>query len=319
MGSSICTTPAINKYQFASGSSSPTSRRSSDDEDDLPYPRPLPRSSFLTPDFTPTSYLSIHAHNRHQTLGDLRTELRQRSQYLAAELLQLVNTDYHDYLSLGDSLRGGGEKVEEVKVGVLAFRGGVEEVREKVRTMKVEVGGLLGERRRIRKEIRLGRGLVELDRRLAELEGRLLLGSQPPGAKDSNPGGEEEEKSGSHTDDEESDPTSSSDTDSTASSPDHEPTPLTSPTHLHRLTTHYLSISHLLNRLDCSSHPFITSNIHPRLLRVKNTLLLDLASALKGARARKASGEKVVKILGVYRELGEGGEAVRVLKEAGKG
>src|SRR5579862_6606667 len=172
--------PAINKCQFASESSSPTSRRpSDDDEDDLPYPRPLPRSSFLTPDFTPTSYLSTYAHNRYQTLEDLRNELRQRSQDLAAELLQLVNTDYHDYLSLGDSLRGGGEKVEEVKVGVLAFRGGVEEGREKVRVRRVEVEGLLGERRRIRKDIRLGRGLVEVDRRLEELEGRLLLGSQP--------------------------------------------------------------------------------------------------------------------------------------------
>jgi conserved oligomeric Golgi complex subunit 2 len=220
-------------------------------------------------------------------------------------------------LSLGDSLRGGEEKVEEVKVGVLAFRGGVEEVREKVRVRRVEVGGLLGERRRIRKEIRLGRGLVEVDRRLEELEGRLLLGSQPPGVKDGNPNDEKEEKPDSHTDDEDNDRTSS-DTDSTASSSDHEPTPLTSPTRLHRLTTYYLSISHLLNRLDCSSHPFITSNIHPRLVRVKNTLLLDLASALKEASARKASGERIVKILGVYRELGEGGEAVRVLKEVKK-
>ncbi|KAI9771056.1 MAG: hypothetical protein M1839_002953 [Geoglossum umbratile] len=306
----------MSKFYFGSESSSPTSRRpSDDDEDDLPYPRPLPRSSFLTPDFTPTSYLSTHAHNRYQTLEDLRAELRQRSQDLAAELLQLVNTDYHDYLSLGDSLRGGGDKVEEVKVGVLAFRGGLEEVREKVRVRRVEVEGLLEERRRVRREIWLGRGLVEVDRRLGELEGRLLLGSQPHATKTSNP---EEENPDSLTDDEDDNPTSSSsDTGSTTSSPDHEPTPLTSPTRLHRLTAHYLSIFHLLNRLDCSSHPFVTSNIHPRLLRVKNTLLLDLASALKDASARKASRGRVMRILGVYRELGEGGEAIKVLKEAG--
>jgi len=44
-----------------------------------------------------------------------------------------------------------------------------------------------------------------------------------------------------------------------------------------------------------------------------------LASALKESSAKKASGDRVVKILGVYRELGEGGEAVKVLKEVKKG
>ncbi|KAI9863635.1 MAG: hypothetical protein M1813_003658 [Trichoglossum hirsutum] len=301
----------MSKFYFGSESSSPTSLRrpSSDDdeEDDLPYPRPLPRSSFLTPDFTPTTFLSTHAHNRYQTLEDLRNELRQRSQELAAELIQLVNTDYHDYLSLGDSLRGGGEKVEEVKVGVLAFRGGLEEVRGKVRERKGEVEGLLRDRRRIRRGIWVGRGLVEVDRRLGELEGRLLLGSQPPTTKSDTPTEEE--------DDPLTDSSSSSSSSTSANSP-----PLTSPTRLRRLTTSYLSITNLLTRLDIPSHPFVTTTIDPRLLRVKNTLLLDLASALKEASGRKAGGQgKLVKILGVYRDLGEGGEAVKALQEIGKG
>ncbi|KAH0545283.1 hypothetical protein FGG08_000582 [Glutinoglossum americanum] len=308
----------MSKFYFGSSSSSPTSphRPSSsdddDEEDDLPYPRPLPRSSFLTPTFTPTAFLSTHAHNRHQTLEDLRSELRQRSQDLAAELVQLVNADYHDYLSLGDSLRGGGEKVEEVTVGVLAFRGGVEEVREKVRGRRAEVEGLLAERRRVRKEIWVGRGLVEVDRRLGELEEKLLLGSLPPGAQTDALADDNGETS-------DSDSLTSSSTDTDTSSP----SPSTSPTRLHNLTTAYLSITRLLTRLDIPAHPFATTTIAPRLLRVKNTLLLDLASALKEASGRRKgkaaeSEGRLVRILGVYRELGEGGEAVRVLREVGK-
>ncbi len=43
-------------------------------------------------------------HNRHQTLEDLRSELRARSQLLTKELLDLVNSNYQDFLSLGSSL-----------------------------------------------------------------------------------------------------------------------------------------------------------------------------------------------------------------------
>jgi hypothetical protein len=66
-----------------------------------------------------------------------------------------VNTNYEQFLSLGSDLKGGEEKVEDVRVGLLGFKRGVEDVRGKVRERKLEVEGLLGEKKSVSKEIAL--------------------------------------------------------------------------------------------------------------------------------------------------------------------
>jgi hypothetical protein len=162
----------MSKFYFGGGSES----HSSDDEDNLPYPEALPRSDFLTKDFDAPAYLSTLA-DRHQTLEDLRTDLRERSLALSKELLDLVNTNYEQFLSLGSDLKGGEEKVEDVRVGLLGFKRGVEDVRAKVRERKSEVETLLTEKKGIGKDIAFGRRLLELDSRLEDLEGRLIVSS----------------------------------------------------------------------------------------------------------------------------------------------
>ena len=126
----------MSKFYFGGASGSV----SSDDEDNLPYPEALPRSDFLAPTFSAPAYLSTLS-DRHQTLEDLRTDLRERSQALSKELLDLVNTNYEQFLSLGSDLKGGEEKVEDVRVGLLGFKRGVEDVRGKVRERRGEVEG----------------------------------------------------------------------------------------------------------------------------------------------------------------------------------
>src|ERR1700733_10319554 len=148
----------MSKFFFGGGSES----HSSDDEDNLPYPAALPRGDFLTKDFDAPTYLSTLA-DRHQTLEDLRTDLRERSQALSKELLDLVNTNYEQFLSLGSDLKGGEEKVEDVRVGLLGFQRGVEDVKAKVRERKSEVETLLTEKKGIGKDIAFGRRLLELD------------------------------------------------------------------------------------------------------------------------------------------------------------
>lgn len=84
----------------------PSSSTSDDGDAPLPFPTALPRSDFLAADFQPAEYLSSLP-QRHQTLEDLRAELRERSSAISAELLELVNNNYTAFLSLGDDLRGG--------------------------------------------------------------------------------------------------------------------------------------------------------------------------------------------------------------------
>ncbi|KAI9847928.1 MAG: hypothetical protein M1837_001445 [Sclerophora amabilis] len=273
---------------------------SSDLEDDnLPYPKPLARSSFLTPEFSPTVYLSS-LHNRYQTLEDLRTELRTRSQDLSKELLDLVNTNYQDFLTLGSSLHGGEEKIEEVRVGLLGFKRDVEGVRKKVDEKEKEVGRLVGERSRLREDISIGRGLLEVRSRLEELEALLMVDSDKRTIKPDE--GESDYSDTDNESDEEMDEVDSTDVGSMST------------IRLHKLAQKYLYITHLVGELG-SEHPFLIAH-ESRMIRLRNTLLLDLGTALKQAKGggQEMSG-RLLKIMSVYKDIDEAGEAVRILRE----
>ncbi|TGO12981.1 hypothetical protein BTUL_0079g00420 [Botrytis tulipae] len=285
----------MSKFYFGGGSGDV----SSDDEDNLPYPEALPRSDFLAPSFDAPTYLSTLS-DRHQTLEDLRSDLRERSQGLSKELLDLVNTNYEQFLSLGSDLKGGEEKVEDVRVGLLGFKRGVEDVRGKVRERKLEVEGLLDEKKSVTKEIALGRKLLEVDSRLEELEDRLMvasLGRSPDGLEDSWSEDEDEDE------DEDQDDLA---IDGVVNG--------TSTKKLQRFVLDYRNVEHLSITIG-SDHPFIAAQ-QPRLLRLKNTIVLDLNNALKQALSLKVEGRpRLVKIMGIYRDLGAGDEAVKILKD----
>lgn len=281
----------MSKFYFGSNSGS----ISSDDEDNLPYPEALPRSDFLSPDFHAPTYLSTLS-DRHQTLEDLRSDLRERSQALSKELLDLVNTNYEQFLSLGSDLKGGEEKVEDVRVGLLGFKRGVEDVRSRVRERKVEVEGLLGEKGGVGREIALGRSLLEVDARLEELEDRLMVASLGRAANG------HDEDAWSDSEEEDDDPERL------------EVEGGTSTRKLQRLVSDYGQVEQLSTSIG-KSHPFIAAQ-EPRMIKVRNTILLDLTTALKQAVSLKEGGKpRIIKILSTYRDLGAGEEAIKILKD----
>lgn len=234
-------------------------------------------------------------HNRHQTLEDLRAELRTRSQDLNKELLDLVNENYQDFLSLGSSLKGGDEKVEEVRLGLLGFRREVEGLRGKVDGRRQEVEELVHERKRIRESVQVGRRLLEIERKIGELEGRLMLASTIPQKAAVN----EEEVILSESEEE---------------SDEEESNGISIP-RLQRHMEQYLYIKGSMERIG-PEHPFLIKQ-EERVLRLKQTVLLDLNSALKQAVAggENMRGE-LLKLLGIYKQMGEANEAMQVLKES---
>lgn len=276
-----------NAFYFGDDSASVSS---ADDEDNLPYPEALPRSDFLAPSFNASEYLSTLA-DRHQTLEDLRTDLRERSQALSKELLDLVNTNYEQFLSLGSDLRGGEEKVEDVRVGLLGLKRGFEEVRGKIQARGQEVEGLLGEKTRVNKDISSARMMLELDARLEELEENLMMGSVDRQTRDNV---------WSDSEDDEDDDAEIA-------------TGGTSTQKLQRLVRDYGQVIQIAQAVG-HSNAFITAQ-EPRLGRVRNVLLLDLNTAFKEANGSDDSSRAhLVKVLGIYREMGEAAEAVKVLK-----
>lgn len=266
---------------------------SADDEDNLPYPEALPRSDFLAANFDASEYLSTLA-DRHQTLEDLRSDLRERSQALSKELLDLVNTNYEQFLSLGSDLRGGEEKVEDVRVGLLGLKRGFEEVQGKIRARGQEVDDLLLEKTRVNKQISMARTMLELDARLEELEDKLMMGSVDRQTRG-------EAWSGSDDDEDEEDALENV----TAGG--------TSIKTLQRLVRDYRQTIHIAEAAGDET-AFVAAQ-EQRMGRVRNVLLLDLNTALKEANGSdNSSRARLVKVLDIYREMGEPAEAVKILK-----
>ncbi len=279
-----------------------------DDEAPLPFPTALSRRDFVAPNFDAVEYLSaLHSGpvSRHQTLEDLRSELRERSSGISAELLELVNSNYTSFLSLGDELKGGEERVEDVRVALLGFRRAVEEVQSRVRDRKLEVQKGMEELGEIRSVAEMGRKMLELDERTADLEGRLALKSL---------GKTQKEKEALQSDwiaieasDEDEDEEDEDDEGGISFVG-------SSPAKLDRLARDYVAIQRLANSIG-RDIPFV-QKAYERIARCRNTILLDLGTALKGARNTGQRGQsRILKYLAVYRALDATAEALLVLRE----
>lgn len=285
--------PRSTKSKLTSSLQFDDSDSSNSSSDNLPFPKPLARSAFLTEDFSPNDFLSA-LHNRHQTLEDLRTELRTRSQDINKELLDLVNENYQDFLSLGSSLKGGDEKVEEVRFGLLSFRKEVEGLKGKVVEREDEVKGLVGEKKRIREEVQMGRRLLEVDEKIEGLEERLMLVSSGLEKAEGKQDGRSESEGESDEEGDDDD---------------------VAITRLRRHVEQYVYVTRSIEKIG-GDHPFLVKQ-EERVLRMKQTILLDLNTALKQAVAGgDDSRDDLLKLLDLYNQMGQAHEAVTVLKES---
>jgi hypothetical protein len=261
----------------------------SDDEDNLPYPAELARNDFLAPDFDAQTYLSS-LRNRHQTLEDLRSDLRQRSQLLNRELLDLVNGNYEEFLSLGGDLKGGEEKVEGVRVGLLGFQREIEAIRKAVQDRAKETAELLSEKKGLRKEIVLGRSLLEVHERLEELEEKLGI----------------KIKEGEEDDDEEDEDDEDEDKDIPGGTSYN-----SAVRRLRKQSEQYLMIVFQSSKIGLS-HPFLVS-LQPRVEEVRKTLILDLSASLRQARSSN-DRNAVLGFSQVFGILEAQNDALKVLK-----
>lgn len=301
-----------------------------DDDLDLPFPTALSRKDFLTSTFDATSYLSSlfpsgdgsTSAQRHQTLEDLRAELRERSSAISAELLELVNANYTSFLGLGDELKGGDEKVEDVRVALFGFRRSVEDVQARVRERRVAVGDACQELGQVRTAIDTGRRLLELDERVAQLEDRLSIGesgAQKTATTTPSDEGLDFADIDEEDDEDEEDEEEDEDEDEDADNDDTGPGFVASgPRKLAGLARDLLLATRLADTLG-HQLPFV-KKIDERLAKCESMLILDLNAALKEARTlsrskNKAAQARLLKLLAVYRVLDREDEVVRVLKE----
>ncbi|TQS39342.1 hypothetical protein Golomagni_00135 [Golovinomyces magnicellulatus] len=267
-----------------------------DNEDNLPSPEELLRSDFLSSDFDASNYLSSLC-DRHQSLEDLQSDLRERSQFLSQELIDLVNANYERFLSLGSDLNGGEEQLEDVRVGLLGFKSGVMDVCGKVKTKKDELERLLVEKIKIRRQISLGRKLLEVDVRLEELEDNLMVISPVQNVIGSVENRTRDQFHDKYTEDE---PTTNCEI------------PDINLENLSCLATDYRSLESLMADVGVD-HPYIQAQ-QTRMMRSRNKILTNLSKEIHQTKVSKDKS-RLLELLGIYRELGAAGEVIGILQE----
>lgn len=233
----------------------------------------------------------------------MRQELRSLEQLLNKELLDLVNENYQDFLSLGTALRGGEEKVEGVKVGLLSFQRDVQSIRDKIETRRREVEALLNEKRRLRSHADIGKELLDYADRVDELEHRLMIADKAT-------------RRDTTTDDDVSDTDSDRYGSGRDESDDEELEDGTAPVSLKRLERHvqkYIFLTSIAKRVG-EQHPFLLAQ-QPRVGKIKSTVLLDLKTALEQAsHAGVKRDARTMACLRLYDLIGEDVSAVAALK-----
>lgn len=233
----------------------------------------------------------------------MRQELRSLEQLLNKELLDLVNENYQDFLSLGTALRGGEQKVEGVKVGLLSFQRDVQSIRDKIETRRREVEALLNEKRKLRSRADIGKELLDYADRVEELEHRLMIADKAT-------------RRDTATEDDISDTDSDLYGSGSDESDDEELENGTAPVSLKRLERHvqkYVFLTSISKRLG-EQHPFLLAQ-QPRVAKVKSTVLLDLKTALEQAgHAGNKREARTMAVLRLYDLMGEDISAVAALK-----
>jgi conserved oligomeric Golgi complex subunit 2 len=215
-------------------------------------------------------------------LADLRSDLQARSDAIAGELHTLVNDEYAAFLSLGAALRGGEERCQEVKVGVMGFDKGVATVRNSVIDRRKEVERLLIERGQLIGEIANGRSVLAVAEKMQDLEGQL-----EDGEWDSEDEDEDEESDGMSG----------------------------GVLRLKRLVSAYLGVKVQVENLGSQMHATLLASFGERLANIRKTLLIDLGTALKQAKASKAQGaSRLLQVLELYGSLDATQQALQILK-----
>lgn len=210
-------------------------------------------------------------------------------------------------------------------MGLLGFRRDVEGLKNKVQERRREVEELLDEKIRIGKQIQLGRGLLEVEGRVRELETRLMVKASDHENGDQRSRSRSEHELNVDTNVSEDDGDGSEEDDEDEDEVDFHLDPgVSSISQIKRHVERYMYIQKVVQRLG-PQHPFLV-RLQDRIIRLRQTLLLDLNNALKAAAAVQSAlptagnndqneGRRLIKVLAIYRDMGEAEEALKILRE----
>jgi hypothetical protein len=107
----IRTTPKLTIYTSEQKSWPNFSSPTENTKTPLPFPQPLNREMFTTPEFNADNFL---ANRRHLPLDELKKELIVHLKSLKSDLVEMINRDYSSFVDLSTNLKGVDKVIEEV-------------------------------------------------------------------------------------------------------------------------------------------------------------------------------------------------------------
>lgn len=138
---------------------------------ELPQAKQISRDAFSQEDFRADEFLT--SYHKFQTLDDLQKQLKQWSEKLSQELVDVINEDYGDFLHLGKQLSGGESKVQDVKMEIQSFQKETTKVKNSLDHNRKEIDALLEKKKHITLLQNRAKGLLIFSSRLDELESSL--------------------------------------------------------------------------------------------------------------------------------------------------
>ncbi|CAG8680100.1 4961_t:CDS:10, partial [Dentiscutata erythropus] len=139
----------------------------------LPFPPPLNREMFSTPDFNSDHFL---ANRRHLTLDELKKELNVHLKSLKSELVEMINRDYASFVDLSTNLKGVDKVIEEVARPLGKMR--EENVRTTFQNVVDSLENQLSHRASIREKKASLQLLINIHESVRKVENLLLISSE---------------------------------------------------------------------------------------------------------------------------------------------
>ncbi|KAG0367637.1 oligomeric golgi complex component, COG2-domain-containing protein [Gamsiella multidivaricata] len=159
---------------------------SSVSENDFPLAIGIDRAALIAPDFNTDEFLSAR---RHLPLEELKSQLISHMKELKTELVELINSDYADFINLSTNLNGVDRTMEDLRKPLDRMKDDAIAVKANLQSLVNSLEQKLQHRAEIREKKASLQLLLNISESVAKVEGLLQISSTseaPTGLRDTS-------------------------------------------------------------------------------------------------------------------------------------
>ncbi|CAO3569691.1 unnamed protein product [Mortierella alpina] len=252
-------------------------------ENDFPLSMGIDRAALTAPDFDTDEFLSAR---RHLPLEELKAQLIAHMKELKTELIELINSDYADFINLSTNLNGVDRMMEELRKPLDRMKGDAIAVKSNLQSIVESLEQKLGHRAEIREKKACLQLLLNISESVSKVEGLLQISGGSASSAGSREGSES----------------------------------ISVSKRLERVAIEYNQMQYLVSK--GANLPFVT-NIDWRLVRIKETMSENLSTVLRACISPQnqaagdavANKESLTQCLRTYALIDQTSEAEKVIAE----